>query len=82
MPDYSKLEDLVSRRVRIDFDTGAHVVGYLAAVKPAGGQVQFVNLARAELMLADGTLLETHAELTLPANVMTSFASDEGPRGR
>jgi hypothetical protein len=82
MPDYSKLEDLVSRRVRIDFDTGAHVVGYLAAVKPAGGQVQFVNLSRAELILADGTLLESHPELTIPANVMTGFASDEGPRGR
>lgn len=82
MPDYSKLEDLVSHRVRIDFDTGAHVIGYLAAVKPPSGQVQFVNLARAELVLADGTVLETHDELTVPANVMVGFSSDEGPRGR
>lgn len=82
MPDYSKLADLMSHRVRVDFDTGASITGYLASVKPAQGQVQFVTLSRAECRYADGTVAELHEEMTIPANVMVSFARDEGPRGR
>jgi hypothetical protein len=83
MPDYSKLEELMSHRVRIDYDTGARIVGYLASCKPAGGgQVQFVTIAKAELVLSDGTVAEQFDELTVPANVMVAFRRDEGPRGR
>lgn len=83
MPDYSKLEELMSHRVRIDYDTGAHIIGYLAACRPAGGgQVQFVTISKAEVVLADGTVVENHDALTVPANVMTGFRKDEGPRGR
>jgi len=82
MPDYSKLEQLMSHRVRIDFDTGAHIIGYLASCSPAGGQVQFVNLQKAELVLSDGSVAERHDSLTVPANVMVGFRKDEGPRGR
>ncbi len=82
MPDYSKLEQLMSHRVRIDFDSGARIVGYVAACVPAGGPVQFVNLQKVDLVLADGTVAEQHDALTVPANVMVSFRKDEGPRGR
>jgi hypothetical protein len=82
MPDYSKLADLMSHRVRVDFDTGASITGYLASVKPPEGQVQFVVLSRAECRFADGSIAEAYDELTVPANVMVSFARDEGPRGQ
>jgi hypothetical protein len=82
MPDYSKLRGLMSHRVRIDYDTGAAVCGYLSACRPEAGPVQFVSVANAELKLADGTVLESHEEIWLPANAQISFALDEGPQGR
>ena len=82
MPDYSKLRGLMSHRVRIEYDTGAVISGYLAACRPETGPVQFVNKARAEVKLSDGTVLDNHDELWLPANAQISFALDEGPQGR
>lgn len=82
MPDYSKIADLMSHRVRVDFDTGASITGYLASCKPADGNVQFVVLSRAECRLADGSVAEVHDEMTIPANLMVGFVRDEGPRGQ
>jgi hypothetical protein len=82
MPDYSKLRDMESHRVRVDFDTGASITGYVSAIRPADGQVQFVTLSRAEVRYADGTVAEEVDEMLIPANVMVSFARDEGPRGQ
>ena len=82
MPDYSKLRGMMSHRVRIDYDTGAAIVGYLAGCRPESGPVQFVNLSKADLLLADGSVLENHPELWIPANGQVSFALDEGPQGR
>jgi hypothetical protein len=44
MPNYSKLHDLVSHRVTIEYDTGARVTGYLASCQPQSGPVEFVVL--------------------------------------
>ena len=82
MPDYSQLRKHMSHRVRLEFDSGAAIVGYLAECTPGKGAVQFVKLSRAEFLLADGTCCETHAEASLPANVLSGFVLDEGPRGR
>ncbi len=82
MPDYSKLRGLTSHRVRIDYDTGASVVGYLAECKPGQGPVQFITMSNAELTAADGTVLETHESLSMPANAQIGIEIAEGPRGR
>lgn len=82
MPDYSQLRKLMSHRVRLEFDTGSAIVGYLADCQPGKGAVQFVKLSHAEFLLADGTICEKHTEASLPANVLSGFVLDEGPRGR
>lgn len=82
MPDYSKLHDFVSHRVRIDFDTGAYIAGYLAACQPSDGPVQFALLTKAELYDSDGKLFESHDKLTVVPNALTGISMDEGPRGR
>lgn len=82
MPDYSKLRELVSHRVVIEYDTGAKIVGYLAACRPGEGQVQLVRLARAQILDAAGDIMETHENLALCPNVMVGFHIEEGPAGR
>lgn len=79
MANYDKLRELVSHRVTFDYDTGAKIVGYVAATKPAQGPVQVVVLSRADIYDDKGRLLEHHDEFSLVPNVMTSFRLTEGP---
>ena len=82
MPDYSKLHDLVSHRVSIEFDTGARIVGYVASCQPPSGPVQFALLKKVELLDASGRVVQTADELTVCPNVVVGIRLDEGPRGR
>jgi hypothetical protein len=82
MPDYTKLHDLVSHRVSLEYDTGARIVGYVASCQPTSGPVQFVLLKKVELLDANGKLVTRADELTVSPNVLTGISLDEGPRGR
>lgn len=82
MPDYSRLRDFVSHRVVIEYDTGARIVGYVAAVRPNDGPVQLVNLSRARVEDAAGNVLEEHDSLSVCPNVLTGVHLEEGPSGR
>lgn len=82
MPNYSKLRELVSHRVCLEYDTGARIVGYLAACQPGDGPVQFAKLTSAQLIDSDGKVMESPEEITVCPNVLTAFRMDEGPRGR
>jgi small nuclear ribonucleoprotein (snRNP)-like protein len=82
MPNYSKLHDLISHRVTIEYDTGARVSGYLASCQPSSGPVEFVVLSDAKLVDSHGRVVRETSEITLCPNVLTSIALDEGPRGR
>ena len=82
MPDYSKLRQLMSHRVSVEYDSGARIVGYLGGCRPGTGPVQFVTLTHVEMYDAAGALVEKHDELSMCPNVMTGFQLDEGPRGR
>jgi hypothetical protein len=82
MPDYSKIRQLVSHRVTFDFDTGARIVGYLAACKPASGPVQIVNLTKTDLVDSTGRVLEHHAEFSFIPNALVGVRVTEGPSGR
>ena len=82
MPNYSKLHDLISHRVLIEYDTGAKVTGYLASCQPSSGPVEFVVLEDAKLVDSRGRVVREASELTLCPNMLTQIALDEGPRGR
>ena len=82
MPNYSKLHDLISHRVTIEYDTGARITGYLASCQPAEGPAEFCVLSDAKLIDSRGRLIRETGELVVSPNVLTSIALDEGPRGR
>ena len=82
MPDYSKIHDLISHRIALEYDTGAKVVGMLASCQPSSGPVEFVVLHDAKLISSTGQLVRELPEVTLSPNVTTGVALDEGPRGR
>ena len=79
MANYGKLRDFVSHRVTFEYDTGARVIGYLAACKPATGPVQLVVLSRADIIDANGAVLEHHAELSIVPNLLATYRLTEGP---
>ena len=79
MPDYGKLRDLISHRVTFDFDTGARVVGYIAACKPPTGTVQVVVMSRVEIFDANGKVIERHDEFSMVPNLLVSYRLTEGP---
>jgi hypothetical protein len=82
MPNYSKLHDLISHRVTIEYDTGARVTGYLASCQPSSGPVEFVVISEAKLIDSRGRILREVGELTMCPNVVTSISLAEGPSGR
>jgi small nuclear ribonucleoprotein (snRNP)-like protein len=82
MPDYSKLHDLISHRVSIEYDTGARVTGYLESCQPSTGPVEFVVLSEAKLFDSKGRMVKETGQITLCPNILISLGSDEGPRGR
>ena len=83
MPTYSKLRQMESHRVRLDYDTGAYIVGYLATVRPGDGAVQLVKLTSAKIVDADGTeMSDLPDEMWVCPNVLTGFDLEEGPSGR
>ncbi|WP_428268507.1 hypothetical protein [Haliangium sp.] len=82
MPDYSKIHELVSHRVNIEYDSGARIVGYLASCQPGTGAVQFIKLTSAELFDSAGRRVQQAEEITICPNVLTGIHIDEGPRGR
>ena len=82
MPDYTRLRQMVSHRVRFDYDTGAKIVGYISACKPASGPVELVVLSKAEVFDHEGELLERHEAFSLVPNALIGVGIAEGPRGR
>jgi hypothetical protein len=79
MADYGKLRDMISHRVTFEYDTGARVVGYIAACKPQVGAVQVVVMSRVDILDVNGRVLEHHDEFSLVPNVLTTYRLTEGP---
>jgi hypothetical protein len=82
MPDYSKLRDLVSHRVELEYDSGARVIGYVAACQPPSGPVQLMSLSKVQILAANGSVLETHDALSVVPNALAGVRLQEGPAGR
>jgi hypothetical protein len=79
MPNYGRLKELVSHRVTFEYDTGARIVGYIAACKPGTGAVQLVQMSRVDIFDDKGKLMEHHDEFSFVPNVLTTFRLTEGP---
>jgi hypothetical protein len=82
MPDYSRIHEMVSHRVCLEYDTGARIVGYLASCQPGSGPVQFVKLTSAKLIDSTGRVVLEAGDVTVSPNLVTAVRIDEGPRGR
>jgi hypothetical protein len=79
MPDYSSLRDMVSHRVTFDFDSGAKIVGYIAACAPVEGPVEYVVLSKAQIVDSKERVIARFDELPVVPNSLVSFAITEGP---
>jgi hypothetical protein len=83
MPNYERLRaEFNSRRITIDYDTGARVTGYVAASKPGSGPVLVLNLTKAKIYDAQGKLLEEHDALSVVPNALVGFRITDGPGAR
>ena len=76
MPNYARLHELVSHRVTFEYDTGAKIVGYIAACKPATGPVQVVVMSRVDILDDKGRVLEHHDEFSFVPNVLADLPAD------
>jgi hypothetical protein len=82
MPEYAKLREFVSKRITIDYDTGARIVGYVTGTKPAAGPVQIMTMSNVDIHDASGKVLEHHAEFSFVPNALVGFRVTEGPSAR
>jgi len=82
MPDYSKIREMISHRIVIEYDTGARIIGYVANVRPNQGDVQLVNLSKVIIEDNEGNLLEEHETFSMCPNVLTGVHLEEGASGR
>ena len=79
MPDYTAIRDMVSHRVTFEFDSGAKIVGYVAACAPASGPVQYAVLSKVQILDSKDQVIARFDELPLVPNSLVSFAVTEGP---
>ena len=79
MPNYNRLHEWISHRVVFEFDTGAKIVGYVAACKPPQGPVQVVQMSKVDILDDKGRVIEHHDEFSFVPNVLTRFRLQEGP---
>jgi hypothetical protein len=79
MSDYTAIRDMVSHRVTFEFDTGAKIVGTIAACAPTAGPVQYVVLSKAQVLDAKDQVIARFDELPIVPNSLVSFAVTEGP---
>ncbi len=70
---------MVSHRVTFEFDSGAKIVGYIAACAPATGPVQYAVLSKAQILDSQDQVIARFDELPVVPNSLVSFAVTEGP---
>jgi hypothetical protein len=73
------LRQMLSHRVTFRYDTGTKVVGTITACAPKEGPVEYLTLAKAEVVGAAGQVLARFAELPLVSAVLTDVSVTEGP---
>lgn len=79
MSDYASIRDMVSHRVTFEFDSGAKIVGYIAACAPIEGPVEYAVLSKAQIIDSKNRVVARFEELPVVPNSLISFAVTEGP---
>ena len=79
MSDYATIRDMVSHRVTFEFDSGAKIVGYLAACAPTSGPVEYAILSKAQILDSKNRVVARFEELPVVPNSLVSFGVTEGP---
>jgi len=79
MQDYASIRDMVSHRVTFEFDSGAKIVGYLAACAPVEGAVEYAVLSKAQILDSKGRTVARFDELPVVPNSLVGYAITEGP---
>jgi hypothetical protein len=79
MPDYKKIRDMVSHRVTLEYDTGAKIVGYVAACAPPQGPVQYTVLSKVQILDSSNNVVARFEELPIVPNNLVSVKVTEGP---
>ncbi len=79
MSDYASIRDMVSHRVTFEFDSGAKVIGYIAACAPTEGAVEYVVLSKAQILDSQSRVVARFDELPLVPNSLVAFGITEGP---
>lgn len=79
MPVNDKLRDLVSHRVTFEYENGASISGYVAACRPAQGEVLLMTLTRVQITDGGGNIVEQHREMTVVPQVLVGYRLTEGP---
>ena len=79
MSDYATIRDMVSHRVTFEFDSGAKIVGYVAACAPTSGPVEYAILSKAQILDSKNRVVARFEELPVVPNSLVSFGVTEGP---
>ena len=79
MSDYASIRDMVSHRVTFEFDSGAKIVGYVAACAPTEGAVEYVVLSKAHILDSKGQTVARFEELPVVPNSLVGYGITEGP---
>lgn len=78
MPEYTTLRDMVSHRVTFEFDSGAKIVGYIAACAPTEGPVEYAVLSKAQILDSRDRVVACFEELPIVPNSLIGFSVTEG----
>jgi hypothetical protein len=70
---------MVSHRVTFEFDSGAKIVGTIAACAPTEGPVEYTVLSKAQIIDSKGRVTARFDELPIVPNSLVSFSVTEGP---
>ncbi len=73
------LRQMLSHRATFRYDTGTKVIGTITACSPKEGPVEYVTLAKVEVVNAAGQVLARFAELPVISAVLTDVSVTEGP---
>ena len=80
MPDYASIRDMVSHRVTFEFDSGAKIVGDVAACAPVDGPVEYAVLSKAQYPHLKSRVLARFEEL--PVVPRTARRASPSPKVR
>jgi len=69
---------MVSHRVTFEFDSGAKIVGYIAACAPTEGPVEYAVLSKAQILDSRDRVVACFEELPIVPNSLIGFSVTEG----